>query len=161
MTNKYKPHVLVLPEDDANRQLANGFMMHAGVPIRSVQILPPAGGWAAVRDSFLREHNAAMKAFPQRAMVLLVDFDGRGDDRLQAVLSGVDPEIADRVFVLGAHGEPEALRSALRQGYEAIGKKLAEECLSGTNELWMHELLAHNVGELVRMNMHVNPRLCP
>jgi hypothetical protein len=25
--NKYHPHVLVLPEDDANRQLANGFLL--------------------------------------------------------------------------------------------------------------------------------------
>ena len=25
--NKYQPHVLVLPEDDANRQLANGFLL--------------------------------------------------------------------------------------------------------------------------------------
>jgi hypothetical protein len=25
--NKYLPHVLVLPEDDANRQMANGFFL--------------------------------------------------------------------------------------------------------------------------------------
>lgn len=25
--NKYRPHVLVLPEDDANRQIANGFLL--------------------------------------------------------------------------------------------------------------------------------------
>jgi hypothetical protein len=31
--NKYKPHVVVLPEDDANRQLANGFLTHPVVPV--------------------------------------------------------------------------------------------------------------------------------
>jgi len=24
--NQYQPHILVLPEDDANRQIANGFI---------------------------------------------------------------------------------------------------------------------------------------
>jgi len=26
--NKYEPHLLVLPEDDANRKIANGFILH-------------------------------------------------------------------------------------------------------------------------------------
>ncbi len=29
--NKYKPHVLILPEDDADRQIANGFCTELGV----------------------------------------------------------------------------------------------------------------------------------
>ena len=28
MTNKYLPHVYVLPEDDANRQIVNGFFLN-------------------------------------------------------------------------------------------------------------------------------------
>jgi hypothetical protein len=26
--NRYKPHIYVVPEDDANRQIANGFLLH-------------------------------------------------------------------------------------------------------------------------------------
>lgn len=26
-TNKFQPHVLIFPEDDANRQIANGFLL--------------------------------------------------------------------------------------------------------------------------------------
>ncbi len=42
--NKYLPHVFVLPEDDANRQLASGF--HLQVPWdrqRQMQVL--SSGW--------------------------------------------------------------------------------------------------------------------
>lgn len=35
--NKYKPHVLVLPEDDANRQLANGFLLGLEQPVPTRQ----------------------------------------------------------------------------------------------------------------------------
>lgn len=34
--NKYKPHVFVIPEDDADRQIADGFVLHPGVAARQV-----------------------------------------------------------------------------------------------------------------------------
>jgi hypothetical protein len=43
--NKYKPHIYVLPEDDANRQIANGFLLHESVDSRSIQVMPTTGGW--------------------------------------------------------------------------------------------------------------------
>ena len=159
--NKYRPHVHVLPEDDANRQLANGFILHAAVAPRSVHVLPPAGGWTAVRDSFLREHNAEMQRFPDRLMVLLVDFDGHGVQRVHDVMSEVDRAIVDRVFVLGAPDEPEQLRSQLKEKYESIGKRLAQECADGTNKLWTHALLAHNAPEVARMLGQVRPLVFP
>lgn len=53
--NKYKPHVLVLPEDDANRQIANGFLLNSNLNRNAIQILPIAGGWLKVVDTF-NEH---------------------------------------------------------------------------------------------------------
>ena len=41
--NRHKPHLLVLPEDDANRQLARGFELELST--RQFQVLQPAGGW--------------------------------------------------------------------------------------------------------------------
>ena len=45
--NKHKLHLLVLPEDDADRQIANGFVIAQGVGLdyRAIQILPEVGGW--------------------------------------------------------------------------------------------------------------------
>ena len=50
--NKQVPHVFVLPEDDANRQLANGFVLDGGLDGRRIQILEEAGGWMEVLNRF-------------------------------------------------------------------------------------------------------------
>jgi hypothetical protein len=51
--NRDKPHVYVLPEDDANRQLANGFFAEVDWNRqRQMQVLPPAGGWIEVLNRF-------------------------------------------------------------------------------------------------------------
>ena len=42
--NKYRPHVYVLSEDDANRQIANGFLLHPDLLARNIQALPEVGG---------------------------------------------------------------------------------------------------------------------
>jgi hypothetical protein len=157
--NKYKKQVWVLPEDDANRQIAQGFTLEASVKERSIHVLPVAGGWGAIRDGFNREYNNELIKHSLCSMVLLVDFDGKGTRRLEEVLSGVDAALKDRVFVLGAHDEPERLRTALRMTYEQIGKALAKECSDGTRTTWDHELLAHNRDELERMVPHVRPIL--
>ena len=57
--NQYKPHVLVLPEDDANSSLANGFHLELG-QIRQMQVLEVAGGWNEVLTLFESVHAAEM-----------------------------------------------------------------------------------------------------
>ena len=51
--NRYLPHVLALPEDDANRQLANGFLLDQYVSTHKIQVLPEVGGWTQVLELFL------------------------------------------------------------------------------------------------------------
>lgn len=94
--NKYQPHILVLPEDDANRQIANGFLLEPDLDPRRIQILPNAGGWMAVRECFEIDYLNAMRALPLRHMVLLVDFDEQGD-RLTLVREVV-PRISPTEF---------------------------------------------------------------
>lgn len=43
--NAYADHVLVLPEDDANRELTNGFLQEPALNPRAIQVLPVAHGW--------------------------------------------------------------------------------------------------------------------
>lgn len=62
--NQYKPHLLVRPEDDANRQIANGFILE--IPeknIRRIQVLPVASGWRKVVDQFLEEDVPGLERF--------------------------------------------------------------------------------------------------
>lgn len=157
--DKYQKQVWVLPEDDANRQIAQGFTLEASVKARSIHVLPVAGGWTAIRDGFRNQYNNDLLKYSFCSMVLLVDFDDRGTSRLKDVLSGVDAALKDRVFVLGAQDEPEKLKTALRMTYEQIGKALAKKCSDGTRATWEHALLAHNRGELERMAPHVRPIL--
>ena len=64
--NRYKPHVLVLPEDDASRQLVNGFILDQSLPTRTIQVLEVAGGWNEVVVCFLNDHVAGMEIWTDR-----------------------------------------------------------------------------------------------
>jgi hypothetical protein len=146
--NKYLPHIFILPEDDANRQLAIGFNLK--VPSRQLQVLTEAGGWARVRDTFVSDHIKGMEKFPQRHMVLVVDFDDN-PGRLDQVKQGIPDHLHDRVFVIGSLSTPEALRQAGLGSYETIGSALAGDCRDGVAVTWEHELLQHNESELARL----------
>ena len=148
--NRYLPHVLVLPEDDANRQLANGFLLDPAINIRQVQILVQVGGWTQVRDRFVSDHIDAMRKYDGRFMVLLIDFDGHVN-RLKTMKAAIPQDLVDRVFILGTLSEPEALRQAHSGSYEDIGMGMAEDCRRGTQTIWSHNLLQHNDGELARL----------
>ncbi len=149
--NAELPHVLVIPEDDANRQVANGFQLRLDPERgRRLQVLPPVGGWRKVLRTFQRDHMADMRRYPERMVVLLVDFDG-DSNRLGNFQENIPLDLADRVFVLGAFGEPEDLKRARLGTYEEIGRAMAEECRADAYGIWDCEQLRHNKAELGRL----------
>jgi hypothetical protein len=156
--NKYQPHVLVLPEDDANRQLATGFLLDPHLLTRRIQVLEEVGGWTEVLDRFKSDHVSGMDNYPNRFMVLLIDFDRR-EDRLNQAKSVIPDHLTDRVFILGVWTEPEALRRANLGSYETIGRAMARDCREETDTAWGHELLGHNARELDRLRKRVRPIL--
>lgn len=151
--NNYKPHFLVIPEDYANVQLANGFKL--GVTHqRQIQILREAGGWNSVCDRF-RAEIPGMYQNRHRYMVLLLDFDDQAGRRAE-VMRIVPDDLRDRVFLLGVRSEPEALKRAGLRPLEDIGTRLATECRDRRREIWMHELLCENADELTRLDRAVS-----
>jgi hypothetical protein len=156
--NRFQPHVLVLPEDDANSQLANGFWLFPSLLSRRMQVLPCAGGWHNVLESFVADHADQMRENTNRSIVLLIDLDGQ-EARLTEVKAKIPVDLAERVFILGALSEPEALRRDLRRSYETIGSEMAKDCRDETKEVWGHALLRHNATELERLRQHVRPIL--
>lgn len=160
MVNRHRPHVLVLPEDDANRQLATGFLLDDSLRTRNIKVLEEVGGWAALLDRFTSDHVVGMEKYPDRIMILLVDFDGNVN-RLEAIKARIPQSLAARVFILGALREPEELRTAGLGTYEAIGKAMAADCREGTSTIWGHPLLRHNQEELERLRLPVCPVLFP
>jgi hypothetical protein len=157
--NRFQPQVLVLPEDDANRQIVNGFLLDHGIALNKIQVLSPSGGWLKVLQEFKSKHIPAMREYNQRLMVLLIDFDDDVETRLPEVQAVVPSELHGRVFVVGVKSEPEDLRNALAQSFETIGRALAQDCREETNTTWGHPLLAHNAGELSRLRSLVRPIL--
>jgi hypothetical protein len=156
--NKFKPHLLVLPEDDANRQLANGFVLDRFILNRQIQVLPEAGGWTQVLGRFKSDHVIGMNRYSSRFMVLLIDFDG-DEARLAKAKAEIPEHLAERVFILGALTKPEALRQASLGSYEEIGLAMAKDCREGTDAVWGHDLLRHNATELERLLQRVRPIL--
>ncbi len=156
--NNYRRHILILPEDNANSEIANGFLLNPDLNERLIQILPFAGGWMAVLNKFVDDHASKMRSFPDRMIVLLIDFDEQ-EDRLAYVETKIPSDLKDRVFVLGVFSEPERLKSDIKKSFEKIGEALATDCSDKTDKLWSHDLLKHNRNELKRMITNVKPFL--
>ena len=157
--NYAKPYVLVLPEDKANSDLATGF--HLGVDFsrqRQMQVLRPSRGWIDLLECFKADHVSRMRGNGNQLMVLLIDLDDR-EDRLTFAKAQIPSDLTERVFVLSAMSEPEALKAAGLGSYEIIGSKLANDCREETADTWSHDLLRHNASELERLIEYVRPIL--
>lgn len=149
--NKYQPHVFVIPEDRADEQIANGFVLHDQVKTRQIQILPSAGGWPSVLDKFRTEYIPHLRSFRDGHVVLLIDFDGHYERRRKAFDDEVPNDLKDRVFVVGAKETPEILRQALGETWERIGISLANDCYNGTVNVWANDHLKHNEPDRLRL----------
>ena len=163
--NRYKPHILVLPEDDANRQIANGFLLDLSLNTSAIQVLREAGGWLDVMKKFTEEQIPKMRQFPKSMIALLIDFDDKKpdhlsyEDRLNFIKGKIPDDLKTRVFVLGSRIAPEQLKKDMNKHFEEIGEFLAKDCNENTNETWGHHLLKHNENELKRMRSSVKPFL--
>ncbi|WP_103669595.1 hypothetical protein [Pseudanabaena sp. BC1403] len=164
--NKFVEHILVLPEDDANRQIINGFILNSNVNETAIQVLPIANGWKKVVDKFKNDHVSEMGKFPKRMIVLVIDFDDYKEpdglsyeNRLIYIKSQVPEELQERVFILGSRTAPEKLKNDMKKSFEDIGEALAKDCVENMNETWEHHLLRHNENELKRVRLAVKPFL--
>ncbi len=158
--DKDKPHVHVLPEDDANREIAIGFRLRLTGDHRCFQVLKSAGGWTNVIAAFIKDYIIKLRNNSNIYVILLIDFDQHAERRSD-VMASIPGDLRDRVFVIGAWSNPESLSQARPGGFEAIGMKLAEDCSSGSNSTWNHELLTHNAEEIARMTPILKPMLFP
>ena len=99
-----------------------------------------------------------MNANAELFMVLLIDFDTHLD-RFEQISQKIPATLKDRVFILGAFDDPEDLKKNRMGSYEAIGEKIANDCRDGTNTIWEHPLLVHNVQEVARICQIALPKI--
>ncbi len=163
--NVYQPHLLLLIEDDANRQIFNGFDSHPAVAHRRIDPSKTAGGWHAVLDAFRDVHIALLRRYPLRHLLMVIDFDSdeagdatsRIDRRLDLFREAIPDDLRDRVYVIGCADEPEELVKSTGHKFEEIGQRLARDCADDTEAMWGHPMLRHNGDELARLRTHVRP----
>jgi hypothetical protein len=147
--NSYKPHILVLPEDEADRHLANGFFCHPDLTIQNYHIEKPSRGWNKVLAEFTENQITPMRKFEGRLLVLLIDFD-KSRSRIDLFHEAIPDDLKDRVFVLGVWSQPESLAAPHgNKGLEQHGNNLADDCANNNRQrYWQTPLFKHNLVEL-------------
>ncbi|MCG8508106.1 MAG: hypothetical protein MI741_02655 [Rhodospirillales bacterium] len=158
-TNRYQPHVRIVPEDHANEQIANGFVLHDQV--NNIAIERPASGWRGVLDKLETELVPYLNKYKEGRIILLIDFDDQYHRRRERFDSTTPDDLKDRVFVIGAKVNPEELRRSIGMNFETIGNKLAEDCYNNVDGLWTAEDLSHNEPDLAKLLEVVRPILFP
>jgi hypothetical protein len=156
--NHHQPHLLVIPEDDANRAIVNGLRNHLSIESHRIQVEHVAGGWRKALQTFAEDHIEPMQKYPARHVLILIDLDS-SETRLEQAKNIVPAHLKSRVFIMGSQETPEKLSTALKMSKERLGEALADECLGRRVGVWSHEMLAHNAGELGRMQTTVCPSL--
>lgn len=155
--NKYKDHLVIMPEDRAEEEIANGASNSLNIDNRVVHIDKPARGWLKVVKRYKDQVVQEMLKNEFLHVILLIDFDcdsTKGDTpekRFFQVLKEIPDNLKDRTFVLGTLDEPEDLKTKLSMSLEKIGETLAEDCPDKRNQLWNDDMLKHNTPELERL----------
>ena len=100
-----------------------------------------------------------MRRFPERRMVLLLDFDNHIHERMQWINQIIPADLANRTCVFGSALTPEKLKVDCGLKNEELGLKLAQECEHDISELWLHKDLEHNQIERDRLRLDLSSTL--
>lgn len=154
--NLYKPHVYVIPEDDADRDIVNGFMLNLEINERQFYVDTVARGWERGRDKLLELCSGHLVKYTSAHAILIIDFDEQAQ-RASEIRDSVPDGLRDRVFIIGVFSEPEQLRRSTKKSYEQIGRMMAKGCKENNTDFWQKEtLLAHNLEEIRRLSEAVH-----
>lgn len=161
--NHYLPHLLILPEDEDNVRMANGFANHPQVKFGQLQILEESGGWRKAvaqisANSYMQRH---LGKYAEGRILVLLDFD-EDADRLAYIKAQIPESIRRKIFILGTWIEPQPFKRNLgyKISFEATGHALVDDCRGQTAKVeWQHPHLQHNLDELARFKEEVCPFL--
>lgn len=149
--NYYKKHLYVILEDEQYQKIMNGVNLSFHVKDDVIKISNFSGGWRKVFKDFLGLISL-MSKFPERHILLLIDFDYEFESRLVKFRNSVPNELQRRVFILGIDNkESEDLARLFKCNIEEVGKKLVEDCPDGDLSAWKNIHLECNLPEIERM----------
>lgn len=148
MPNKYRWHIVVIPEDDATRQLGNGLINTFPDIAKFIKVLPVTRGWKRAVECV---ESLNLKNFSQRRVLLIIDFD-KNKDRLEAIKAKEDfSEFKDKIFIIGCFNEAEDLKRLVgRTNLEQVGQILGSDC-----EYWNNPLLLNCRDDACRLKEEI------
>lgn len=133
-SNKFQWHLRIFVEDDANRQIVNGFLesfFQHNIP-RCIRVLPPSGGWRATLDAAQLD---CVEGCSCRRVLAVIDCDGDANRICTATANG-----QANLYIMGCCEEPEKLRQLLQHPghFSTLGDSLAREYCHNNTSLWLH-----------------------
>ncbi len=136
------------PKMIANRQIADGFVLHHQVKQTAEYrlCLPQGAGQRFSRHFVMNtsQNYAITHMLMSSCSLTLMTMSKTAEHEFD---QEIPVQLKNRVFVIGSKNTPEALKRGLNRSFEAIGCSLAADCDSGTTALWDHEQLQHNEAE--------------
>lgn len=91
--SEFRSHVYVLAEDDANRQILNGFLTNQAVCARCVKPVPISKGWSKLINQFESDYAPRLRKNTLGFAILLVDFDKQGPKRIGQIQARIDSTV--------------------------------------------------------------------
>lgn len=113
MCNRYKSHLVIIPEDQEMLDLVNGALLVLNT--RSICVENIAGGQPNVFNALNSDQKwkkSYLNKYDKAILLLLIDFDCKFDDRYKEFLTLIQPNFHDRIFLLGVdHKETDDLKT--------------------------------------------------
>ncbi len=149
--NKYQFALLVVPEDQANKDLVIGARDSQPNTIQNkIRIEPVPGGRDEVWTATIHDYLPRLERYERWHLVLVIDHDADVPKIQQHFDELIPQSLKSRVWVLGCRSEPESCRSRLgRPGpLRELGSELFNSCMTQLSPLWDHNELNHNKAQL-------------
>lgn len=153
--NKYRKHLVILPEDQAYATMARGFKNYYRIRAENLEIKKVCGGWKKVFEMLASTYVPLMEQNPDMHVLCMIDFDYHRKSR-QNILTQYEANLLQRIYLLGCRQEAEDFKRDMKHGkLEAFGTLLAEACVnsditSGSNP-WLSDQLKENGHEIEKI----------
>ena len=126
--NKNKPHLVIVPEDEAWATLTRGFFMARAEG--NIKVDRTCGGYNKEMTHFKDKLQPKMASNPNMHVLLLVDFDRKFASRMTNFTQLVYPDYNKRAFMVGCKDEIQNLNTEYGGGkLEDLGQTMGNICL--------------------------------
>lgn len=158
--NRQQKHVIFFGEDEATRNLAQGFIEGENINELRCDVWHTFGtGWKSTTEAM---ELVGMSRYPLTHLILVIDLDRQEKHHIEDLKQEIDQtSFSDRVYVIGGSKDVQALQRAFtaansigKISAQDTGREIANQCFkdeSCVEGVWCDPALEHNRTELERI----------